>query len=90
VDEEFEFLPIVGVITCVLPVDRGVQSLEIRYGFVCDELTSGKLTGWDTVGELGLWPVHTVLYRFEKEGVINRYGYHLIGEHGLSVRPRLG
>jgi hypothetical protein len=27
--EEFEFLPIVGVVTCILPVDGGVKSLEI-------------------------------------------------------------
>jgi hypothetical protein len=27
--EEFEFLPIIGVVTGILPVDRGVKSLEI-------------------------------------------------------------
>jgi hypothetical protein len=70
-NEEFEFLPIVGVVTGVLPIDGGVQSLEILCGFVGGKLTSGKFTGWDTEGKLGLWTVHSVLDGFEKEGIIN-------------------
>jgi hypothetical protein len=90
--EEFEFLSIVGVVTRVLPVDCGVQALKILDGFVCGrgKFTSGKLAGWDTVGKFGLWPVHSVLGRLEKEGVINGYWYHLIGEHTLRVRSGLG
>ena len=52
--------------------------------------SSGKLAGWDSVGKLGLWAVHTVLDRFEKEGIINGYWYDLISEHLLSIGARFG
>ena len=41
------------------------------FGFVGGKLSSGKLTGWDTEGKLGLWAVHSVLDGLEKEWIIN-------------------
>jgi hypothetical protein len=89
-DEEPELLTIVGIITGVFPVDRGVQPCN-GFGFVGrDNTSSGKLAGWDSVGKLGLWAVHTVLDRFEKEGIVNGYWYDLICKHLLSIGARFG
>jgi hypothetical protein len=73
-DEELEFLTVVGVITGVLPIDGGVKSLEILQGFVGGgggKFTTGVFGCGDTVGKFGLWTVHSVLGRLEKEGIIN-------------------
>jgi len=90
VDEEPEFLSIIGVIPGVLPVDCGVQPGEILGLLGRYNRSSCELGRWDSVCEFGLWAVHTVLDRFEKEGVINGYWYNLIGEHLLSVGARFG
>jgi hypothetical protein len=71
VDEEFEFLPIVRVITRVFPVDGRVKPGKIL-GFVKGRDTStGKLGRWDTVGKLGLGTIHSILNGFKKEWVID-------------------
>jgi hypothetical protein len=89
-DEEPELFTIIGVIARVFPVDGRVKPGEIL-GFVGrGNTSSGKFAGWDSVGKLGLWTVHTVLDRFEKEGIINGYWYDLISEHLLSIGARFG
>jgi hypothetical protein len=92
VDEEPEFLPIVGVIACVLPVDRGVQTREGFTGFTSgfDDTPSCELGRGDSVGKLGLWTVHSVLDGLEKEWIINGYWYNLVGKHLLSIGARFG
>jgi hypothetical protein len=92
VDEEPEFLSIVGVIPRVLPVDCGVQTREGFTGFIAglDDTSSCELGRWYPVGKLGLWTVHSVLDRLEKEWIINGYWYNLVGKHLLSIGARFG
>jgi hypothetical protein len=90
VDEEFELLTIVGVVTGVLPIDCGVQTGNFFKGFIGIKFSTGKFGGRDSVGKFGLRPVHPVLYWFEKEGIIDGNWYDLICEHLLSIGTRFG
>jgi hypothetical protein len=90
VDEEFEFLPIIGVVAGVLPVDCGVQAGNLLGFLIGFKFSTGELGGRDSVREFGLWPVHTVLDRFEKEGIVDGNRYDLICEHLFSIGTRFG
>ena len=83
-----ELLTIVRVVVSVLPINRGVKTLNLIILHV-EHILLGNLSRRDTVRKLRLWLVHPVHDRLEKERKSAVDWNNLVGKHLLGISTRL-